>query len=70
MGGLRTMARCLAPVDQEVEPPLHLTDLICEEVRAVERHPHGVRLRFGSGVSIVIPAGVALDGAGNPVIEP
>lgn len=55
---------------EKPDSSLRLTDLVSEEVRAVERHAHGVRIRFGSGVSIVIPCGVTLDAAGNPVIEP
>lgn len=71
MSPTRTMAACLKSVAQEgVETPLRVTDLVNEEVRAVEAHQLGFVLRFGSGAKLFVPSGVALDGAGNRVIEP
>lgn len=71
LSATRTRAACLASAEQLLaERPLCVAELVCEEVRAVEPRPHGFVLRFGSGAKLFIPSGVALDGAGLPVIEP
>lgn len=70
-GGARTLAACLASAEDELhERPVDLTDLVGEEIAAVEPYTHGWRLRVGSGRAIVILSGCTFDPAGNPVIEP
>ncbi len=67
----RTLSACLASAEEHLhEQPLRLAGLVGEEVAAVEPHPHGIRFRFGSGATFIIPCGTARDAAGLPVIEP
>lgn len=71
MSGLRTALACIDSAARELsEQPLELPSLVGEEVSAIERCCYGVRIRFGSGRSIAFPAGVTIDAAGAPVIEP
>lgn len=75
MNGIRALVACLQTASAALEEPLveqraNLLDLVGEEVSRVEPFCGGIRIRFGSGAAIVAPAGVLLDAAGNPVIEP
>ncbi|ALC13806.1 hypothetical protein [Sphingopyxis sp. 113P3] len=75
---LRTMGACLESVEAElaaeitpaVEQPLELVELVGEEVLSIEAHPHGWRMRLGSGATIHVDSGHTFDVGGNPVIEP
>ncbi|SKB26874.1 hypothetical protein [Sphingopyxis flava] len=70
-GGTRTLAACLASVEDELrEQPTHLAELVGEEIAAIEACAHGWRLRVGSGRAIVIQRGCTFDAAGKPVVEP
>ena len=75
MNGIRALVACLDAVASDADAPvadprIDLRDLVGEEVSAVEPHPHGWRMRFGSGSSIVVCPGATFDAAGTPVIEP
>jgi len=71
LSAARTHAACLASAEQLInEPRMRVAELAFEQVRAVDPHPLGFVLCFGSGAKLFVPSGVALDRAGLPVIEP
>jgi len=75
VNGIRALVACIDAVVAAVNEPLveqrtDLRDLVGEEISAIEQHPHGWRMRFGSGLSIIVCLGATFDAAGLPVIEP
>ena len=67
----RTWAACVTSAEQEHgELAFDLSHLTGETIMAVEPHPHGWRLRCGSGASVVVESGHTFDNAGLAVIEP
>lgn len=69
--GARTWAACVASAEHECgELAFDLSHLTGETIMAVEQHPHGWRLRCGSGATVVVERGHTFDNAGLAVIEP
>lgn len=74
MNGIRALLSRFDAIVSGADEPIgeqrtDLRDFVGEEVEAVEKHPHGYRMRFCSGRSFVVRLGATFDAAGNPVIE-